>query len=149
MIRDYEPKDLEIVRAIHKANDLPENCFPNLMIRIGEEDVPNPLFIVKAIMEMNGKPVMASFLKGTAEIYLFVDHTQGTAEERWQWLKEFTEYIYHEAWKHGLEQITCWVPRKIEKSFRKRLKDLGFDRSPWSSYTLPIESCGSMPSKSG
>jgi hypothetical protein len=138
MIRDFEMQDMVALRAIHEANGLPESCFPNLVMKIGEEEVQNPLYLVRAVMEQDGVPVMASFLKGTAEVYVIVDHNQGTPEQRWEWMKEFSEYVKHEAWKRGLEQISCWVPREIEESFEKRLEALGYVRSPWSCYTLPL-----------
>jgi hypothetical protein len=140
MIREFEDSDIETARAIHAANDLPANCFPNLtqVSATGNEE-PNPLFVVKSIYEHDGKPALISFLKVTSELYLLVDHTIGTPEERWAWLQEFKEHMKREAWRLGFEQMTAFVPREIEASFEKRLLDLGFIRSPWQSYTLNIE----------
>lgn len=140
MIRKFEDSDLPTVRAIHEANALPENCFPNLTIKTpgGKEEI-NPIFVTKAILEHEGKPALLSFLKITSELYLFVNHKVGTPEQRWEWLKELKEHMKQEAWKLGLEQMTCFVPPEIEASFEKRLIDMGFIKSPWQSYTLNLE----------
>jgi hypothetical protein len=140
VIREFKEGDIPLVEAIHKQNDLPANCLPNLMIVDKDgKTVPNPLFITKQVFENDGKPVMMAFLKVTAEVFVFVDHTVGTPEERWAWMLEFNEHIKQQAWKHGLEQITAFVPPEIEQSFAKRLEDMGYIRSPWQSYTLNLE----------
>lgn len=140
MIRTFERPDLEAARAIHAANGLDERCFPNLTIETPQGAVePNPLFIVKSVYEHEGRPALMSFLKLTSELYLLVDHTVGTPEERWQWMLEFKEHMKQEAWKRGLEQMTAFIPTDIEDSFRKRLEEMGFVRSPWQSYTLNLE----------
>jgi hypothetical protein len=130
MIRPYQEADLPILCEIHLENELPPNCMP---------DPKDSLVLVKAVVEQNGKPVMATFLRGTSEIYLLVDHRYGTPQERWQWLQELKDYLVQEAWKLGLDQMTAWIPPEIEQSFGKRLLELGFQRSPWQSYTLNVE----------
>lgn len=136
MIRRFEESDIPYARAIHRANELPENCFPNLNLPDGQ---PNALFIIREVFEENGQPAMMCFCKITAEIFFLIDHTVGTPEERWKWLQEFTEHIKREAWKRGLEQLTAWVPPEIEISFAKRLKDLGFQKSEYVCWTLNLE----------
>lgn len=136
MIREFESSDFEKARIIHAANALPENCLPNLTISTGES---NALFVTRAVYEYQGIPVIMAFLKLTAEVYVLVDHTVGTPEERWQWMQELNEHIKQEAWKLGLEQITAWIPTEIEESFSKRLLEMGYVKSPWSAYTLNLE----------
>jgi len=140
MIRPFEDRDADRARQIHDANGLAQSCLPDLMVTTpkGEQE-PNPLFVVKSVYEHAGQPALMSFLKITSELYLLVDHTVGTPEERWQWLLEFKEHMKREAWRLGLEQMTCFVPPEIEASFEKRLVELGFIKSPWQSYTLNIE----------
>jgi hypothetical protein len=140
VIRDFNENDLETARAIHAANNLHENCFPNLTITTHEgKEAPNALFITRAVYEHEGVPAIMAFLKATAEIFVLVNHEVGTPAERWEWMKEFNAYIRNEAWKHGLEQITCWIPPEIEESFAKRLIEMGYVKSPWSAYTLNLE----------
>ena len=142
MIREfYLDRDLQKMAEIHAANELPPQCLPNLEIEDQETKtkIPNPLFVVKSVLEHEGVPAMMCFLKLSAEIYLLVDHTVGTPEQRWEWLQDFKNHIAQSAWQLGLEQITCWVPEEIEESFSKRLVDLGFEKSPWRSYSLNLE----------
>ncbi len=140
MIRQFENGDIATAQAIHAANELPENCFPNLFINTVHGIVEsNPLFVVKGVYESEGKPALMTFLKITGELYLLVDHTVGTPEQRWQWLCEFKEWMVREAWRLGLEQITAWVPPEIEESFGKRMLGMGFVKSPYQAYTLNIE----------
>jgi hypothetical protein len=129
MIREFMDSDIEILKSLHKANGLPANCLP---------DHDDPLFLVKSVLEHEGKPMMASFLKITSEVYLLVDHEEGTPEQRWAWVQELTEHMKREAWAKGLNEMSCWIPPAIEKSFGKRLTELGFVKSPWQSYTLNL-----------
>jgi len=140
MIRPFEDRDFTTAQQIHAANGLDQCCLPDLTIitPTGKQEA-NPLFVVKSVYEHEGKPALMSFLKITSELYLLVDHAVGTPEQRWEWLQEFKEHMKREAWRLGLEQMTCFVPPDIETSFEKRLRDLGFVKSPWQSYTLNIE----------
>jgi hypothetical protein len=139
VIREYVKDDIDALRDIHAANGLPEACLPILTVRTEDgEEKDDPLFITKAVLEDDGKPAVMAFLKITSESFVLVDHRVGTPEERWEWLKKISEHLREEAWKRGLEQITCFVPPEIDKSFAKRLKDLGYIRSEWQSYTLNV-----------
>jgi hypothetical protein len=139
MIRQFETKDLEKVAQLLAANDLPPECMPDLMIKDKNgNEIPNPLFIVKRVLEHDGQIAMMCFLKVRSELYFFIDHSVADAEGRWEMLKEFTEDMKHEAWHQGFDQMTAFVPRDLEKSFEKRLLDLGFVKSPWQSYSMNI-----------
>ena len=140
MIRKFENTDLPTVVELQKANDLPGECLPDLEIETPEgKREPNPLFVVKRVLDHEGKTAMMCFLKIRSELYFFVDHTIATPEERWKMLQEFTEDMKHEAWKIGLDQMTAFIPPDIDESFSKRLTDLGFVKSPWVPYSLNLE----------
>ena len=140
MIRDFEQSDLGKVVELQEENGLPPECLPDLMIENTEgKVVPNPLFVVKRVFELEGKIAMLCFLKIRTELYFYVDHTVGTPEQRWEMLKEFTEDMKLQACKLGLDQMTAFVPPDVDKSFRKRLEDLGFIQSEWIPYTLNLE----------
>ena len=130
MIRDFVPTDIPAIQAIHQANKLPENCLP---------DLSDPLFIVKSVVELDGHPVMAGFLKVTSEAYVLIDHQVGTPQQRWEWMHELTEEVKRCAWSQGLDEITVWVPDEIDKSFGKRLIELWFAPSNWKSYTCALK----------
>jgi hypothetical protein len=140
MIRFFSDDDIPQALEIHRANELPESCFPNLFV-LNEEGKSkrNPLYLVKGVyVSPDGKPALMSFVKLTGEIFLLVDHTVGTPEERWAWMQEFKNWIAEHAWAQGLEQISCWIPPEIEESFAKRLAEMGFVKSPWTCYTLNL-----------
>lgn len=139
MIRHFMFEDLARAREIHEANGLDERCFPELAISTPAGQEPNPLFVVGEVFEHEGKPVLMSFLKVTSELYLLVDHTVGTPEERWEWLKAFKEHMKAEAFRAGFDQMTAWIPTDVEESFAKRLEAMGFIKSPWQSWTLNVE----------
>lgn len=130
MIRPFEAKDAERIREIHATNNLPAECLP---------DLSDPLILHTGIVEIEGRATIACALKGTCELYLFVDHSAGTPEERWQWMLELREYMIRQAWRLGLDQMSAWIPPEIEESFGKRLEEMGFQKSPWSCYTLQLE----------
>lgn len=140
MIRDFEPWDLTKVKELLKANGLPEACMPDLVVtdRDGRKK-KNPLFALRRVYEVNGKTAMICFLKLRSELYFFIDHTVGTPQERWEWLKDFTEDMRQQAWKLGLDQMTAFVPPDVDESFSKRLVELGFHRSRWVPYTMNLE----------
>lgn len=131
-----DANELAILRDIHAAGGLPENCFPPILLDTG---VMDPMFVVNEVLENNGQIAMASFLKATLEVFLIVDHTVGTPEQRLEWLQQLTQHMQAAAWGKGFDEMTAWVPRDIERSFEKRLEDLGFVKSPWQSYTLKLK----------
>ena len=102
-------------------------------------DFSDPLVLHTGVLVNDGRIVMASTLRASSELYLLIDHAAGTPEDRWKWVKELKEYMKQEAWRLGFDQMSAWVPTEIEPSFSKRLEELGFIKSPWSCYTLPIE----------
>jgi hypothetical protein len=130
VIRPYDAKrDSGTLERLHKASNLPQTCLPNS---------DDPLFLRIAVKEHEGRVVMASALRGACEIYVLVDHTVSTPQERMEWLREIKDYMVQEAFRLGLDQITAWVPTEMEANFGKRLIELGFSRSPWQSYTLNL-----------
>jgi hypothetical protein len=140
MVRLFDDySDMPTLEQIHAANELDDACLPDLVIKNEKgENVPNPLYIVKSVYEHEGQVAMMCFLKVRSEAYFVVSHEVGTPEQRWEWLKEFKEYIVHEAYLHGLDQITAFIPPDIEESFGKRLWDLGFRKSTFVPYSLNI-----------
>lgn len=122
IIRPFVGNDLEALKGIHNNNELPSVCMP---------DPSNPLFFVQQVVEHEGVPALAAFLKLTCEPFLLVDHRASTPEWRWQALKALNDTVTAAAMSHGLEEMTAWVPPDLEKSFGGRMLELGFKKSPW------------------
>lgn len=128
MIRDFEARDISDIHRIHTQSGLPSNCFPN---------VNDELFFIKEVVELDRKVAIAGFLKTTAEVYILVDHNAGTPDWRWGMLQQLAAHGLSRAAAMGLDQATCWIPPEAGW-FAKRVEALGFQRSPWPSYTANI-----------
>jgi hypothetical protein len=130
LIRIYEESDFDAVKEIHLRSGLPPNCAPN---------PANKLFITKIVADEDGQIVQAGFVKLTGEAYVLVDHKFGTPEKRWDILQSLVIRGLHDAGARGLSDVSCWLPPSLEQSFAVRLKALGFEKSPWNSYTAILE----------
>ena len=130
MIREYEEKDFEAIRMMHIGSGLPSNCFP---------DPHDPNFCVRLVAEENGRVVEAAMVRVVGEGYVLVDHASATPEKRNEILERMIARGLMESSYRGLDQVTAWIPPLLEKSFGKRLENLGFMRSPWPSFTANIK----------
>ena len=128
-VQDFRMDDLPAIQKIHQANGLPSNCLP---------DLDNPLFFLRKVVDDGGTICLASFLKLTAEAFLFVDHEHESPEWRWAALQKLTAATLHEASVKGVDSVSAWLPPPLEKSFAPRLVDLGWQRSPWPSYSVNL-----------
>ena len=141
VIRDVEKSDHSTLEAVHLVSGL-DYVFP---------DLNDSLFIVKVT---DGHHGLAVKLEGT--VYLWLDHGHGTPEERWQIFHELVEEAKKQAWAKGLDTLTCVVPPEMQKSFDKRLREIGMtlDRS-WPKYSydltqyVPVESGDSSDKDDG
>lgn len=140
IVRPYTDEDMKEVMRIHAANGLPPNCLPGCCRTDAAGNPLNtPLFFMRKILEDDGKVALASFLKLTAEAFLFVDHEHADAERRWLALQKLTASTLSEAAKKGIEDVTAWIPPQLDRSFGERLIALGFVKSPWQSYSAVLE----------
>lgn len=129
MIRDLENDDVETLKAIHRESNF-DYLFPRL---------DDPLFLVKKVVEDEGRVVQGIALKLQAEVYLWLDHSWGTPEERWCKLQALTEEAKLAAWLRGLDCLVCVVPPEIADSFEKRLEAIGMERTrPWPRFTYDL-----------
>lgn len=98
-----------------------------------------PLFPIQRAISKNGNLLCASIVKVEAEVYLFMDHENGTPEERWEALKELHADVVFQAKQIGFDQLYCVIPPELVKSFGPRLEELGWVESrPWPKYTLEL-----------
>lgn len=125
-IRDYQPEDWQAIKKLHENSGLPPACLA---------DVSDPLFVLRRVIESEGRIAMAAFVRITSEPFLLVDHAIGKPEDRWALLWALTEDICRKAKERGIDQLTAWIPPDVEKSFGERLIALGFQPSKWKSYT--------------
>ena len=139
-IRTYTDDDLDEIVRIHKANGLPPTCLPACCKRDAAGNPINaPLFFMRKILVDDGRVALASFLKLTAEAFVFVDHEYGDPERRWLALQKLTACTLSEAAKKGVEDVSAWIPPQLDRSFGERLIALGAIRSPWPAYSFILE----------
>jgi hypothetical protein len=127
-VRAYTEGDLEAVRAMHAAQEF-GYAFP---------DLSDPLFLVRSVVEEDGLPRMAAFLRLTAEAYLLADPREGSPRQRWRWLLALHEAVRQEAPTRGLADVQAFLPPRVARAFGRRLAALGWRRDPWTCYTRQV-----------
>jgi hypothetical protein len=124
-VRAYKDADLEALRAMHVAQGF-GYALP---------DLGDPLFLVRSVVEEEGRPRMAAFLRLTAEAYLLADPNEGSPRRRWRRLLALHEAVRQEAAARGLADVQAFLPPRVARAFGRRLGSLGWRRDPWSCYT--------------
>jgi len=127
-IRPYTDADLDALRAMHAAQKFPYD-FP---------DLNDPLFLLRAVVEDDGRPRMAALLRLTAEAYLLADPAEGSPRQRWQWLTALHEATRLAATERGLADVQAFLPPRVARSFGRRLEKLSWRRDPWTCYTRTL-----------
>ena len=127
-VRAYTDADLESLRAMHAAQGF-GYAFP---------DLADPLFLVRSVVQDEGRPRMAAFLRLTAEAYLLADPGEGSPRQRWRWLLALHESVRQEAAARGLADVQAFLPRRVTRAFGRRLGSLGWRRDPWTCYTRQV-----------
>jgi hypothetical protein len=129
LIREYQPEDLDALRAIHAAQGF-AYAFP---------DLSDPLFVAKLVLAEDetdqGKVAGAALLRLTAEAYLLLDPRARTPRERWRQLLALHAAAERDAWRRGLEDVHAWLPPALARKFGRRLERLGWVRDDaWTPY---------------
>jgi len=127
-VRPYNDADLAALCAMHAAQGFGYD-FP---------DLDNPLFLVREVLEDEGRPRMAALLRLTAEAYLLADPADGTPRQRFAWLTSLHEAACSSAAQRGLADVQAFVPPRVARSFGRRLARLGWRHDPWTCYTRKI-----------
>ena len=128
MIRDYRPEDYAAVKALHAESGI-DYALP---------DLAGPLFIVKKVVEVDGRVVAACALRIEAETYLWCG---GSPEDKMAAMLAMQPEILSDAWMLGIDNVVAWIPEAVEERFEKRLKQLGWarDRDGWHSWSRATE----------
>jgi len=128
LVRPYTDADLGALRAMHAAQGF-AYALP---------DPNDPLFLLRAVLEENGRPRMAAFLRLTAETYLLADPSDGAPQQRWKWLLALHEATRQAAAAQGLADVQAFLPPPVARAFGRRLEKLGWRRDPWPCYTRAL-----------
>ena len=125
IIRDYDNTDRGALSAMHAAQGFAYEL----------PDPADPLFLVRAVVEDQGRPRMAALLRLTSEAYLLADPRDGSPIERWQWLLALHDATRRAAAARGLDDVQAFLPPRVARAFGRRLARLGWRRDPWTCYT--------------
>lgn len=127
-VREYTPADLKHLVGIYERQGF-KYRFPDL-----DEPATSARFISKLVLE-DGRPVASVLARATAEIYLLLDPTYGTPEQRWEAFEAIHRAAETSLLDIGLEDSHCWLPPAIERRFGKRLATLGWTKdNDWTPY---------------
>lgn len=135
MIRNFEPKDTDAIKDIHKSQGFDYN--------LGE--LTSPLFLIKKVREVNGRVVAAAFLRLTAETFLLVE---GSPVAKARAIEELQPEVLREAYEKGLDDLHCVIPPEIADSFAPALEKLGWSRErDWPLYSRSLDAERTAPSR--
>ncbi len=137
-VRQYTEADLEALKQMHTAQGF-DYPFP---------DLADQIFLSKLVVEDEaGRPVMASLVRLTCEVYLLVDPRAGTSpagsprdkpRERWQRLLALHTAAERDAYARGLQDAHCWLPPQVARSFGRRLLRLGWKQPLWTCFAKEL-----------
>lgn len=103
-------------------------------------DLESPLFIVKKLVEEDGKVIGACLLRLTAETMLLLSPDLGPVKKM-DAMEAMQPEVLHTAWSQGLDDIEARIPDETEAIFEKRLHQLGWtkNRDGWNAWTRVTE----------
>jgi hypothetical protein len=124
VVRDYRTEDFEQVKALHEASGI-DYQMPNL---------DGALFLVKKVVEVDGRVVACCALRIECETYLWCG---GGPEEKMDAMLAMQPEVLDAAWMSGIDNVVAFIPNDVEARFEKRLRQLGWDRyrDGWHGWT--------------
>jgi len=127
-VKEIAPNEMVLIKELHSKMGI-DYDFPNLS---------GPLFAIrKMIMNKKGRVTAAAALKLTSEAFLWIDPDSPDYDKTSDILRLM--HICHERAKLlQLEDATAWIPPSIEPIFGNMLSRIGWQRSPWSSWSARI-----------
>ena len=131
-IRDYRPTDLPAIKAIHAATSI-DYTFP---------DINKPIWLVKRVVEHNGKVVAACGLYMQVEAYLWLDPSAwADPETKLAVIEVMDHQVMHEAYLKGIDDAVLYLPPGMERFGERLTKTLGFTkaRDGWIVYSKNTE----------
>ena len=131
-IRDYRAADLPAIKAIHEATNI-DYKFP---------DINKPIWMVKRVVEHQGKVVAACGLYMQVECYLWLDPSAwADPETKLAVIEVMDHQAMHEAWTKGIDEAVLYLPPGMERFGERLTESLGFSklRDNWVAYSKTTE----------
>lgn len=126
LIRQFTDDDLQALKRMHSRQGF-EYAFP---------DVSDPIFVSKLVLEDDDSRIaMASLARLTCEMYLMIDPSLGTPQDRFLGITALHQAGERDLVSRGLDDAHAWLPPEISRRFGKRLEALGWVRDDkWTPY---------------
>lgn len=126
LIRQFTDDDLQALKRMHSRQGF-EYAFP---------DVSDPIFVSKLVLEDDDSRIaMASLARLTCEMYLMIDPSLGTPQDRFLGINALHQAGERDLISRGLDDAHAWLPPEISRRFGKRLEALGWVRDDkWTPY---------------
>lgn len=126
LIRQFTDDDLQALKRMHSRQGF-EYAFP---------DVSDPIFVSKLVLEDDDSRIaMASLARLTCEMYLMIDPSLGTPQDRFLGITALHQAGERDLISRGLDDAHAWLPPEISRRFGKRLEALGWVRDDkWTPY---------------
>ena len=97
-----------------------------------------PDWVVRAVLEDDGKPNMALLLRRTAEAYLLVGDQAGHGADRIGKILALEREVNAIAAGRGYQDIHAWLAPPIARNFGRHLLKRGWTKPLWEDYVRPI-----------
>lgn len=111
-IRQFTDDDLPVLKRMHSRQGF-DYAFP---------DVSDPIFVSKLVLEDDDSRIaMASLARLTCEMYLIVDRSLGTAQDRLLRMTALHQAGERDLISRRLDDAHAWLPLGISRRFGKRL----------------------------
>lgn len=126
LIRQFTDDDLQALKRMHSRQGF-EYAFP---------DVSDPIFVSRLVLEDDDSRIaMASLARLTCEMYLMLDPSLGTPQDRFLRITALHRAGERDLVSRGLDDAHAWLPPEISRRFGKRLEALGWVRDDkWTPY---------------
>jgi hypothetical protein len=131
VIREYEPRDAEFLRAMHAADPF-DYALP---------DLANQLWITKQVLEVEGRVVMALLGRLTSEAYLLEDPAERERAgrvARMRRILSLAEASAGDARSRGIDSAHAWLAPEIAGKFGPQLERMGWLPARWAAYVKEL-----------
>jgi hypothetical protein len=128
IVRPAAPEDTPAIQAMHKAQSF------------GYTEPDWGKMLISGVVEVDGRIEMAAFLRKTSEAYLLFDPKLEIRKRGriGQFLMLNRELLIP-ARRVGFDDVHCWLPPEIEKTFGQVLMHLGWEKPLWACYSRRID----------
>ncbi len=124
IVRPFHDKDKPYVHRMYAASGF------------GYQEPEWDEMILSAVVEVDGSPTMAAFLRQTATVYMVMDSAIKMSKRgRLGQFLILNRELLMPAQKLGITEVEAFVPPSIDDSFGKVLLHVGWQRNLWPCYS--------------